>query len=145
MKAMKQILALVLILSMSCEQERRNTIQLDEPPVEQSVAFNEKLDAIQFRSKIETAGNAQLIDIRTPDEFSDGHIKDAKNINFYDADFIDQIQVNIDKSEPVYLYCRSGGRSGKAASKLSEMGFKVYDLDGGIIDWDSNQFEIIRQ
>jgi rhodanese-related sulfurtransferase len=86
----------------------------------------------------------QLIDVRKPEEFSSGHLENAVNMNFYDDDFEDQIQT-LDKSKEVYLYCRSGGRSGKAAQKLEEMGFtKVYDLEGGILNWEKQNLPLVK-
>ena len=77
----------------------------------------------------------QLIDVRTPAEFAEGHIENAKNIDFYSANFDLQIDA-LDKSIPVILYCKSGGRSAKCVSKLNLKGFKViYDLQGGINHW----------
>ncbi|MGI9560324.1 MAG: rhodanese-like domain-containing protein [Flavobacteriaceae bacterium] len=77
----------------------------------------------------------QLIDVRTPGEFAEGHIENAKNIDFYSANFDLQIDA-LDKSIPVILYCKSGGRSAKCVSKLKLKGFKViYDLQGGINHW----------
>ena len=77
----------------------------------------------------------QLIDVRTPAEFAEGHIENAKNIDFYSANFDLQIDA-LDKSIPVILYCKSGGRSAKYVSKLNLKGFKViYDLQGGINHW----------
>ena len=111
---------------------------------EQSIGFFEKLSAEDFKSRLESFDDIQLVDVRRPEEYAEGYLKNARNINFYDGDFIDQMIEDLDKSEPVYLYCRSGGRSGKAATKLSEEGFKVYDLQGGILDWKLNNFEIIE-
>ncbi|WP_010518976.1 rhodanese-like domain-containing protein [Croceivirga radicis] len=77
----------------------------------------------------------QLIDVRTPQEYGAGHIDDAKNINVGSADFVQQIQ-GLDKEEPVYLYCKMGGRSNKAAQVLKKQGFtKIYDYTGGYNDW----------
>lgn len=77
----------------------------------------------------------QLIDVRTPQEYGAGHIDDAKNINVGSADFVQQIQ-GLDKEEPVYLYCKMGGRSNKAAQLLKKQGFtKIYDYTGGYNDW----------
>ena len=77
----------------------------------------------------------QLIDVRTPVEFAEGHIENAKNIDFYSANFDLQIDA-LDKSIPVILYCKSGRRSAKCVSKLNSKGFKaIYDLQGGINHW----------
>lgn len=78
----------------------------------------------------------QLIDVRTPDEFDAGHIKYAKNIDFFSAKFAEDFN-KLDKQKPIYIYCRSGSRSKKSAMKLSEMGFKeIYDLKGGILNYE---------
>ena len=85
-----------------------------------------------------------IIDIRTPEEFASGHIEDAININLFDKTFSDQI-AKLDKSEPIFLYCRSGSRSKSASKKVSNLGFeKVYDLQGGIIKWVRSNNEIIK-
>jgi len=88
-------------------------------------------------AKIAMAAEEELIlvDIRTPEEFAEGNIKGAKNINFHDADFEAQMQ-HLDKEKPLYIYCRSGVRSAKAAKQLQEMGFReIYDIEGGFLNW----------
>ena len=79
--------------------------------------------------------DVQLIDVRTPDEYKAGHITTAKNINFYAADFKDQMD-KLDKSKVIAVYCGVGGRSGKASAILTQLGFKtIYDLQGGMTAW----------
>lgn len=86
----------------------------------------------------------QLVDVRTPEEFMECHLNSAKNINIYAPDFKQKI-AQLDKEKPVYLYCRSGKRSAKAAKILQELGFKkVYDLDGGIKLWQEEQLEVVK-
>lgn len=78
----------------------------------------------------------QLVDVRTPGEFHSGHIKNAINIDFFDSGNFQKSFEKFDKSKPVYVYCRSGARSLKAANKLVTMGFsKIYDLKGGYMRW----------
>lgn len=80
--------------------------------------------------------DVQLIDVRTPEEYSAGHIGDAKNIDFYATDFKANMS-KLDKEKPVLIYCKSGGRSGQTAEMLKELGFKeVYDLEGGYSGWE---------
>lgn len=76
--------------------------------------------------------NAQLVDVRTPGEFRQGHYKNAANIDFFDSgNFLKKFE-RFDKEKPLYLYCRSGMRSHKAAVKLAQIGFQeIYDLRGG--------------
>lgn len=77
----------------------------------------------------------QLVDVRTPEEFEAGHIESALNYNINGADFASQVE-GLDKSKPVLLYCKMGGRSARAAKQLKEMGFMtLYDLEGGYTAW----------
>jgi len=79
----------------------------------------------------DTLKNALLIDVRTPEEYSLGHLEEATNINWYDVDFKDRIG-ELDRSKTVYVYCKAGGRSAKAAAVFRELGFKnVVNLEGG--------------
>jgi rhodanese-related sulfurtransferase len=95
------------------------------------------LNANDYEKKISSEKNIQLIDVRTPEEFQQGFIKGAKNINVYDSNFEQEIN-KLDKSKAVYIYCRSGSRSRSAAQILSKNGFKtIYDLQGGISAWQS--------
>jgi len=72
-----------------------------------------------------------VIDVRTPEEYSGGHLDQALNINWYDADFIQQFDT-IHKNKTIYVYCKKGGRSAKAAHVLDSLGFsKVVNLEGG--------------
>lgn len=88
--------------------------------------------------------NQVIIDIRTPQEFSQGHIEGAININYYDHSFMEQIG-KYDKSKPIFLYCRSGNRTSSAAAKIAKVGFEeVYDLQGGIMSWSRENLEIIK-
>jgi rhodanese-related sulfurtransferase len=78
---------------------------------------------------------AQLIDVRTPREFSNGFIEGAKNID-YNGDTFEKQMKKLDKTKPVLVYCAAGGRSENAAELLQEWGFKeVYDLEGGYNGW----------
>jgi rhodanese-related sulfurtransferase len=92
---------------------------------------NQFAEAIQGKEVI-------LVDVRTPEEYAEGFIEGAINIDYFDQQsFIKQIS-ELDKKEPVYLYCRSGNRSMKAARQLVTLGFeKVYDLAGGYMSWSS--------
>ena len=77
----------------------------------------------------------QVVDVRTPEEFAEGFIPNAVNIDYYSDDFESRI-VSLDKEKPVLIYCKSGGRSGKSYSLLKSKGYKeVYDLEGGFTAW----------
>lgn len=88
--------------------------------------------------------NNTVVDIRTPQEFNQGHIQGAININFYQRDFLDQIS-KLDQSKPIFIYCRTGSRTSSAAKRISNLGFvEVNDLKGGIINWVRNNNQIIK-
>ncbi len=90
-----------------------------------------------FAEKLQSDTNPQLLDVRTPEEFAGQHLDKAANLNWNSGDFDKQLTA-YDKNKPVYVYCLSGGRSAKAAEKLSGMGFtKVYELEGGIMKWNA--------
>ncbi|MCJ7467681.1 MAG: rhodanese-like domain-containing protein [Maribacter sp.] len=79
--------------------------------------------------------NVLLVDVRTPEEYNAGHIDDAVNINWYDADFADRFN-EIDKAQTIYVYCKMGVRSAKAQTRLNDLGFKnVVNLEGGYDTW----------
>jgi thioredoxin len=75
--------------------------------------------------------------VRSPEEFAGQHIDNAINIDWNGDNFEGKIG-KYDKSKPIFVYCMSGGRSKKAAEKLSELGFsKIYELQGGIMKWNA--------
>jgi rhodanese-related sulfurtransferase len=80
--------------------------------------------------------NTQLIDVRTPEEYDAGHIDNALNFNIINRDtFLIQVQ-KLNKNQPVYLYCKMGGRSNRAAKLLKKQGFKkIFDYSAGYNDW----------
>lgn len=92
------------------------------------------MDVVRF-AKYLSNDSVQLVDVRTPEEFEEGHIAGARNINVFDSDFVDEAEKALDKSRPVAVYCRSGKRSADAARELTENGFKVTNLEGGILAW----------
>lgn len=86
--------------------------------------------------------DVQLIDVRTEQDRLDGFIKHSQNIDFNSPTFDEDIQ-KLDKTKPVILYCRTGGRSSKCSKKLKEAGFvKIYDLQGGITQWRFQGYEL---
>ena len=121
MKKIILILCVALAVSVtSCKNEEQTEIKLVSP------------EEMQTLLELE---DVQLVDVRTPDEYKDGYINQSQNIDFNSPTFEEDI-LRLDKSKPVVLYCKSGGRSAKCSKKLKEAGFvKIYDLDGGITKW----------
>lgn len=92
------------------------------------------VDAKQFKVEIENP-DVQLVDVRANDLYLEGHIPGAVNIALESPDFLSQIET-LDKNNTVAVYCRGGRQSKEAAEKLSAAGFKVVELEGGILTWD---------
>lgn len=82
-------------------------------------------------------GHVQLLDVRSAEEYAQGHIANAENIDVQQPDFIDKAKAKLDHANPVYVYCRSGKRSMLAARKLVKAGFKVVNLRDGIVGWEN--------
>lgn len=113
-------LILLTIIS-SCSNGQKNT--------------STNLSAKEFSEKLKQTSNAVIIDVRTPEEFSGGHIENAINVNWNGNDFEKETEL-LDKTKPIFVYCLSGGRSAAAANNLRAKGFKeVYELDGGMMKW----------
>ena len=93
------------------------------------------LDSESFSEKLRSDSQGVLLDVRTLQEFSAGHIPDSKLIDIYQPTFAEKIS-ELDKEKNYYIYCRSGNRSYHAGVFMLQQGFKtVYNLADGILDW----------
>ncbi len=90
--------------------------------------------APEFEKEIK-ADSVQLLDVRTPQEYAEGHIDGALNINLQSDDFQKMAEKDLSKDATILVYCRSGRRSMDAAEILTKLGYKVVNLKGGIIEW----------
>ena len=89
-------------------------------------------------------GEVDLVDVRTPDEFSEGRILGAVNINIYDPLFLEKIK-KLDPDKQYLVYCRGGGRSAQACLSMQKLGYKkVINLLDGILGWEGEGFFIER-
>ena len=122
---MKQLILLFLAFSLtSCQEQQK-----------QGVYTSITIDA--FKEIYDTNSNTQMLDVRTPEEWEKGFIKGAIFDNFYDEKFAEKSAKTLDKKQPVYVYCRSGGRSVKASKTLLEKGFQnVINVEGGYLSWE---------
>mgnify|MGYP000016362655 CR=1 FL=1 len=92
------------------------------------------LSVTEFSAKVAEAGVITL-DVRTPGEFAEGHLKGARLIDFQSGNFENEISI-LDKNATYAVYCRSGNRSGQAVKVMRDAGFtRVFNMDGGVIDW----------
>ncbi len=95
------------------------------------------IEAKTFSEKLKSTDKPQLVDVRTPEEYASEHLDNAQNINWNGDNFVSEVQ-KLDKTKPIFVYCKVGGRSGQAANKLTQLGFtEVYNLDGGIMKWNA--------
>jgi rhodanese-related sulfurtransferase len=93
------------------------------------------LNSAEYKKEI-GQGSVQLVDVRTAGEYKGGSIPGALNIDVSNGVFDNEIQ-KLDKTKPVYVYCRSGARSQTAAQKMVVLGFsQVIDLRGGYLAWN---------
>lgn len=92
------------------------------------------VSAPDFETKIK-ADSVQLVDVRTPQEYAEGHIDGALNINVQSVDFQQMAEKELSKDSTILVYCRSGRRSMDAAEVLTKLGYNVVNLKGGIIEW----------
>jgi rhodanese-related sulfurtransferase len=140
------ILALISIFILSCgstkevvkqdmEDEISETIDNSISDLEDVVSIiSDDVTAEEFKALIDK-NDGLILDVRTKDEVAEGKIENAINLDYYSETFKDDI-AKLDKDKPVYVYCRSGGRSGGAKKIMTSMGFKaVYNLKGGYSNW----------
>lgn len=125
MKKQLFLFFLIAIGLISCKKEAQNT----------DSSIESLLSPSEFNSAIKNEKEGIIIDVRTPEEFSKGHLEKAQNINWNNGDFEQKIST-YKKETPLFVYCMSGGRSASASEKLRSLGYtKVYELDGGILSW----------
>ena len=113
----------------------------DTTQVLKDVTAQEAFDLIQ-----QNKGNPDflIIDVRTPEEFKDGHIENAILIDFYSENFKDEL-AKLDREKTFSIYCRSGNRSGQAVDIMAELGFQeIYNLSVGIQEWIAQGFPIVK-
>lgn len=123
---MKQKLVLILIVFISltsCKTENETF---------------KNINITELKSALLKDKNIQLLDVRTPQECSKGTIQNAKEINVTASNFEQKAIKQLDKTKPVYIYCRSGGRSRIASRILAKNGYDVYNIDGGYMSWLDN-------
>ena len=88
--------------------------------------------------------NVVVLDVRTADEFAEGHIERAVNIDYKKDDFMDKAKAALPTGKTIAIYCRSGRRSANAASMLAPEGYVLVNLKGGIIDWQNAGMPVVK-
>jgi len=99
------------------------------------------VDAVKFKEQI-AKGDAILLDVRTPQEYSRGHIAGSTAINIADPAFVSKINL-LQKDKTILIYCLTGSRSYAAANYMSKNGFKkIVNLQQGIMDWSQRGYAL---
>ncbi|MFN5208515.1 MAG: rhodanese-like domain-containing protein [Bacteroidota bacterium] len=128
MNRLKQILLFTLFIG--CNLQKNSGAQEISPR-----DFSDRLNKLQ---------GAILLDVRSPEEYAEGHLKNARNINWNDDGFKNTCK-QLDKKKTVFVYCLKGGRSASAADYLRKSGFtNVYELQGGIEAWEKEKLPLSK-
>lgn len=98
----------------------------------------------EFATIISDTSKTQLVDVRTPEEYAEGHLEGAVNIDVNDSTFLQHATASLEKGKTVAVYCRSGKRSAFAASLLAKQGYNVINLLGGILAWKEDRKPIVK-
>lgn len=122
------LLAIVCIIAVSCAR----MFTRGNRAAELTAFSNVNVD--EFQALIADS-SMQLLDVRTPEEYDEGHIAGATLVDVNDSSFIERAVAVLDKQRPVAVYCRSGRRSARAANLLVAQGFQVTNLNGGVMAW----------
>lgn len=102
-------------------------------------------DAFAMMEKDKGNPGTIIIDVRTPQEFAAGYIKNAINMDYHSRTFRDELR-KLDKDKTYIVYCQRGVRSGKTVLLMKELGFKkVYNISGGIVRWYGDGLPIVSK
>lgn len=95
------------------------------------------LEQKEWWSGVQNDENAVVLDVRTPEEFEEGFIPNAINIDIYKGQGFIYLVDELDKAKNYYVYCRAGSRSFQACKIMQQMGFQnTYNLLGGMTHWE---------
>ena len=101
-------------------------------------------EASEVMARADKEKRPRGIDIRTLDEFKEGHLAGAIHIDFFKEDFAVRIQ-KLDRKKPYLIHCQSGGRSSRSLALWAKLGFrKIYHLDGGLLAWKKAGLPVVR-
>lgn len=101
----------------------------------QSQSEVEVLEPQAFIERVKADTSAIILDVRQPEEFAEGHLAQAINLDWLNQTVFINGLAKLNKQKTYYIYCRSGRRSQAAAGKLKAEGFQVIDLRGGYLHW----------
>jgi len=130
--------ALVVVTPLvSCGGGADEAIEPGQPTAASEQPFLALVDA-DGAEAILAAGGVEIIDVRTPEEFAEGHLPGAELIDISAPDFVARIEA-LDRSATYFVYCRSDNRSGQATALMADLGFEsIYELEGGTVGWEAS-------
>ena len=136
------VLAATLVTS-GCSGSADSPIAVSAGPTAASAPTSgAELGAAEFAAALKRP-DTTIVDVRTPQEYAEGHLAGAVNIDVSSPDFAAQV-ATLDPTAPYAVYCRSGNRSGVAVATMVEQGFtSAYHLGGGIGAWQSAGGEVV--
>jgi len=98
-----------------------------------------------FQKLLNETKRVQLVDVRTPEEYADGHLQHAVNIDYEGDNFKKELE-RLDKTKTTMIYCLSGGRSASAMKVLKNEGFNdIYNMQGGIMAWQEAKLPLANR
>lgn len=110
----------------------------------QSQSEVEVLEPQAFIERVKADTSAIILDVRQPEEFAEGHLAQAINLDWLNQTVFINGLAKLNKQKTYYVYCRSGRRSQAAAGKLKAEGFQVIDLKGGYLHWVELGLPIVK-
>lgn len=114
---------------------------ITQKKLKEDVTCRQALKLIQIHSR---DTNFVVLDVRTPEEYNNGHIEKALNIDYKSADFQDKIKA-LDKRKTYLVYCRSGGRSAKSIEIMKNLNLNnLYHLFVGMEKWKKKGYKTVK-
>jgi len=133
MRLLSIILITPALLFCSCSEPKQAE---SSPPAESPSSWNvQDVTPVDAQKLLAENKDVRVLDVRTPEEYAEGHIAGAVNVDFKSADFAEKL-AKLDKEKAYVLHCRSGNRSGKSLPILKQQGFgTIYHLNKGFNAW----------
>lgn len=134
---MKQLLFLTLLsLMLACNPTEAQEQGQQSEVTQQAETDYRVLSVADYKKEMQDS-NVLIVDVRTPQEYGNGHIEGAINVNVLDTNFPAEVKAKVEMGKQVMIYCRSGKRSARASRIMKDLGYPViYDLKGGYLAWE---------
>ena len=136
----------VLLLSIfvsACAQQGKTEEKTETTEIQNAAeVINKDITVAEFQELYDPAKHV-LLDVRTPEEWEEGHLPNAVHLNFYEDNFAEELD-KLEKDKAYVVYCKAGGRSGKTLAMLNEKGFtEAYNILGGYTELEAQGVETV--